>query len=113
MGNAAYAVAGERRFEKNFEQNSTAGLGRRIDSTRHRRVAYKNAFSNSHQGFRREWPRIDAWDEAIGSGPTCRGQSGALSGSFSDVFGCLLKKQKKHEWADKSSWLIGENSFPP
>jgi Zn-dependent metalloprotease len=129
--NEAYDGAGitYTMFKKVYRRNSIDDQGMRIDSTVHYGVDYDNAFWNGRQmvygdGDGRIFGPFTKALDVIGhelthgiiqyeAGLIYRGQPGALSESFSDVFGSLVKQYRIRHTAEKADWLIGKNLFLP
>ncbi len=112
-----------------FKRNSIDGRGGRIDSSVHYGENYDNAFWDGRQMvygdgdgeiFRPFTKALDVIGHELTHGVTqytanlnYRGQSGALSESFSDVFGSLVKQYRRGETAAEADWLIGQGLFMP
>jgi Zn-dependent metalloprotease len=114
-------------YWKVYGRNSIDGRGIRIDSTVHYGANYDNAFWDGAQMVYGDGdgevflPFTRALD-VIGhelthgviqysAGLQYRGQPGALSESFADVFGSLVKQYSKRQTAERADWLIGEGLF--
>jgi Zn-dependent metalloprotease len=114
-------------YWKIYGRNSIDGRGMRIDSTVHYGEDYDNAFWDGSQMvygdgdgevFRPFTKALDVIGHELTHGVTqysaglhYRGQSGALSESFSDVFGSLVKQYLKSQTAEEADWLIGQGLF--
>jgi len=101
----------------------------RIDSTVHYGESYDNAFWDGRQMvygdgdgeiFRPFTKALDVIGHELTHGVTqhsaglqYRDQPGALSESFSDVFGSLVKQYRLGQTAEEADWLIGEGLFMP
>jgi len=112
-----------------FARNSIDGRGMRIDSTVHYGENYDNAFWDGRQMvygdgdgeiFRPFTKALEVIGHELTHGVTqhsaalnYRGQPGALSESFSDVFGSLVKQYRRGQTAEEADWLVGEGLFLP
>ena len=112
-----------------YQRNSIDGRGMRLDSSVHYGQEYDNAFWDGRQMvygdgdgeiFKRFTLSIDVIGHELTHGVTehsagleYQGQSGALSESFSDVFGSLVKQYKLGQTAGEADWLIGAGLFMP
>ena len=117
-------------FLEVYDRNSIDGNGLRLDSTVHYQQGYDNAFWNGQQMvygdgdedlpeeerlFNRFTIAIDVIGHELTHGVTQYearlrywDQPGALSESFSDVFGSLVKQRTLGQTATDADWLIGE-----
>jgi len=137
--NEAYDFAGDTYdfYDKLFERNSLDDAGMTLISNVHvaetdengHFVAMNNAFWNGRQMaygdgdgviFQRFTGALDIVGHELTHGVVSftsnleyRGQSGALSEHFADVFGILVSQWKKDETAHKADWLIGEEVLVP
>ncbi len=110
-----------------YGRNSIDGRGMRIDSTVHYGEGYDNAFWDGTQMVYGDGdgeifgPFTKALD-VIGHELThgviqhsaalrYQGQSGALSESFADVFGSLVKQYRRGQTAEEADWLVGAGLF--
>lgn len=116
-------------FSKVFDRNSIDGRGLRLESTVHYGRDYDNAFWDGRQivfgdGDGEVFGRFTRALDVIGhelahgvvqfeAGLKYQGQPGALSESFGDVFGTLVKQRKKRQSATEADWLIGGELFMP
>lgn len=114
-------------YSEIFGRNSIDDRGLPLDSTVHYDRDYDNAFWNGRQMvygdgdgqiFNRFTLAIDVIGHELTHGVTqyeanlaYRGQSGALSESFSDVFGAMVKQFAKRQTVAEADWLIGEGLF--
>ncbi len=112
-----------------YQRNSIDGRGMRLDSTVHYGENYDNAFWDGRQMvygdgdgeiFKRFTSSVDVMGHELTHGVTehtagleYQGQSGALSESFSDVFGSLVKQYQLGQTAEEADWLIGAGLFMP
>jgi Zn-dependent metalloprotease len=110
-----------------FERNSIDDHGLRLESTVHYGLDYDNAFWDGRQivfgdGDGEVFGRFTRALDVIGhelahgvvqfeAGLKYQGQPGALSESFGDVFGSLVKQYKKRQCAAEADWLIGGELF--
>ena len=117
-------------FLEEYGRNSIDDMGMVLDSTVHYGQGYDNAFWNGQQMVygdgdedqpeaERLFNRFTIALEIIGHELThgvtqheadlaYRSQPGALSESFSDVFGVLVVQRVRNQTSDQGSWLIGE-----
>ena len=114
-------------FWKVFGRNSIDGSGMRLDSSVHYGEEYANAFWNGVQMvygdgdgeiFRRFTKALDVIGHELTHGViewegrlVYEGQPGALSESFSDIFGILVKQFSLKQKAEDARWIIGEGLF--
>ncbi len=112
-----------------FSRNSIDDRGLRLVSTVHYGHDYDNAFWDGRQivfgdGDGEVFTRFTRALDVIGhelthgmvefeAGLKYQGQPGALSESFADVFGSLVKQYKKRQPATEADWLIGADLFMP
>ncbi len=112
-----------------FSRNSLDDRGLRLVSSVHYGHAYDNAFWDGRQivfgdGDGEVFARFTRALDVIGhelthgmvefvAGLKYQGQPGALSESFADVFGSLVKQYKKKQSAAEADWLIGGDLFMP
>ncbi len=112
-----------------YKRNSVDGRGMRIDSTVHYGEGYDNAFWDGTQMvygdgdgeiFRSFTKAPDVIGHELTHGVNLfsaslqyQGQPGALSESFSDVFGSLVKQYLRGETAEEADWLIGQELIQP
>lgn len=118
-----------------YQRNSIDGKGMGLDSTVHYQQGYDNAFWNGKQMvygdgdedlplderlFNRFTVAIDIIGHELTHGVsqheanfTYSYQPGALSESFSDVFGSLVKQRRLGQTAAQADWVIGEGLFTP
>ncbi len=129
--NEAYDGSGETYdlYWKIYRRNSIDGRGMRIDSTVHYGEGYDNAFWDGTQMvygdgdggiFQRFTKAPDVIAHELTHGVNqftaslqYQGQPGALSESFADVFGSLVKQYSRGEAAGEADWLIGAELFMP
>lgn len=127
----AYDGAGETYdlYSEEYGRNSIDDRGMRLDSSVHFGRAYDNAFWDGAQMvygdgdgdlFERFTRAVDVIGHELTHGVTDNeaalayaDQPGALSESFSDVFGSLVKQRLRKERAEEADWLIGEGLFTP
>ena len=117
-------------FLEEYGRNSIDDRGMVLDSTVHYGQGYDNAFWNGQQMVygdgdedqpeaERLFNRFTIALEIIGHELThgvtqheadlaYRSQPGALSESFSDVFGVLVVQRVRNQTSEQGSWLIGE-----
>ncbi|GAB2521611.1 thermolysin metallopeptidase-like protein [Paramicrobacterium agarici] len=125
----AYSGLGDtyRLFDEAFSRSSIDGQGMPLHATVHYGNDYDNAFWNGTQMvfgdgdgevFRRFTISLSVIGHELTHGVTGHtaalryvGQSGALSESVSDVFGCLVEQYSRQETSDGASWLVGEGLF--
>ncbi|HYK91988.1 MAG TPA: M4 family metallopeptidase [Acidobacteriota bacterium] len=116
-------------YWKIYQRNSIDGRGMRIDSTVHYGTNYDNAFWDGAQmvygdGDGEIFTPFTKATDVIGHELThgvnqysaalqYQGQPGALSESFADVFGSLVKQYQRGETAEDADWLVGEGLFLP
>lgn len=136
-GDEAYAGAGVTYdlFREIFGRNSIDDRGLRLDSTVHYRQGYDNAFWNGKQMvygdgdedlppeerlFTRFTVAMDVIAHELAHGVTqyeanlnYSSQSGALSETFSDIFGVMVKQWGLNQKAREADWIIGQGLFTP
>jgi Zn-dependent metalloprotease len=120
-------------FNDIYERNSIDGQGMPLVSSVHYQTDYDNAFWNGQQMvygdgdellppeqqlFNRFTIAVDVIGHELTHGVTqftanllYTNQSGALSESFSDVFGSLVKQRRLQKTAAEADWIIGEGLF--
>jgi Zn-dependent metalloprotease len=114
-------------FWQAYHRDSLDGNGLGLDSTVHYQQRYENAFWDGRQmvygdGDRELFNRFTLAVDVIGhelshgvmqytSNLNYRGESGALSESFSDVFGSMVKQRQRRQTAAAADWLVGEGIF--
>lgn len=112
-----------------YGRHSLDDSGLRLDATVHYGRRYDNAFWDGTQmvfgdGDDRLFLRFTSCLEVIGhelahgvtdyeAKLTYQGQPGALSESFSDVLGILVKHRARRIGANEATWIIGEGLFAP
>jgi len=127
--NEAYDGAGSTHdlFWQAYERDSLDGSGMALESTVHYERAYDNAFWDGKQMvygdgdgelFNRFTAALDVIGHELTHGVTqytsnlnYSSQSGALSESYSDVFGSLVKQKQRGQAASEADWLVGQGLF--
>jgi Zn-dependent metalloprotease len=116
-------------FWNTYGRNSIDDEGLPLDATVHFGQDYNNAFWNSQQMvfgdgdgqiFNRFTVSLDVIGHELTHGVTedeaqlaYLFQPGALNESVSDIFGSLVKQQRRHQAAKDADWLIGEGLLAP
>jgi Zn-dependent metalloprotease len=116
-------------FWNTYGRNSIDDEGLPLDATVHFGQNYNNAFWNSQQMvfgdgdgqiFNRFTVSLDVIGHELTHGVTedeaqlaYLFQPGALNESVSDIFGSLVKQQRRHQAAKDADWLIGEGLLAP
>jgi len=114
-------------FWQTYQRDSLDGQGLGLDSTVHYQTQYENAFWDGKQMvygdgdlelFNRFTLAVDVIGHELTHGITqytsnldYSGESGALSESFSDIFGSLVKQWQRRQTAAAADWLVGEGIF--